>query len=59
MSNQYQDLNNKFKNLTLKYDAMELKLNGVEQGLIGNTMEICGVPKKENENLQAFAASLA
>lgn len=52
LENQNKDLQNKYTNMKNKYDLLEQKINSLEQTQIENKIEIAGVHKTENENLQ-------
>lgn len=51
MENQYKDLNNKYLHMKNNYEAFYIKLNSIEQNKLENTLEICGIPREEGENL--------
>lgn len=59
VSNQFYDLNNKYKNLSLRFEASEQKINTLEQHLLCNNIEICGIPKADNENLREVVSKIA
>lgn len=59
LENQCKDMSNTYKNLTLKNEVLEQKLNKIEQTQICNDLELCGIPVKENEDINKIAISLS
>lgn len=52
------ELKNTCKNLDLRNDVLEQRLNSLEQTLINNNVEICGIKEDINEDLQEIVKSL-
>lgn len=59
IENQNQDLKNKFTNIQLKYEVLEQKLNSLEQIMIENKIEICGINKSQNENIENICKKIS
>lgn len=55
LENKCMDTKNTCKNLALKNDVLEQKLNAIEQNLLANNLEICGIKEEEMENIKEIA----
>lgn len=57
--NTVKDIKNNLKNIVLKNDALELKMNVIQQNLIVNNIELCGVCEQGSENIMEIAKKIA
>lgn len=57
--NQIKDMKNNLKNYALKYDALEQKMNVIQQSLIVNNVEICGIYEQSSDNIMEIVKKVA
>ncbi|CAK1597396.1 unnamed protein product [Parnassius mnemosyne] len=57
--NQIKDIKNNLKIVSLKNDAIEQKINSLQQNLIINNIEICGIAEEAAENLLDLTKRIA